>query len=70
MVYGYILKLDPVGFITGLDVGSKRRKRVTNASKYFGLSIYMGQKAILLKWRNLGKETFEGVEIKSSIYSE
>lgn len=39
LVYGFLLKIDPTGFITGLDVGSKRRKGITNASKDFGLSI-------------------------------
>lgn len=39
MVYAYILEVDPIGFITALDMRSKRIKEVTNASKDFGLSI-------------------------------
>lgn len=62
MVYGYILEVDPIGFITAVDMRSKRIKEVTNASKDFGLSIQMSPIAILVKWENLGKGTFEVVE--------
>ena len=50
-----------------MGVKSKKIKEVTNISKDFGHSIQMSQIAILHKWENLQKGTFQVVEIKCLI---